>query len=224
MSWSAPRFWWGQESRESTHESIQPPWGPHPSPKAGHLQQGAGGPTQKQDWGLSYLGVLHCSHRVGEAGACRDCRHTHRPWNTDPVTVIPFLLVTSGKTLPLKDPPIRASPAHSPLLPALTGQAGHCISGKDGCDFMACVHDTDTQLLAGHQQWGYVPTNQGEEEPHIVGPQHSCHVLPTMLDACLVHLGTRAGKSKAIKAQGKGASRWGKGNPTPLGRGAGAGS
>lgn len=54
---------------------------------------------------------------------------------------------------------------------------------------MARVYHTDAQLLTGHQQWGNVPTDQCEEEPHAMGPQHGCHALPTVPDACLVHLG-----------------------------------
>lgn len=72
---------------------------------------------------------------------------------------------------------------------ALTSQAGHSISSKDGSDLVACVYHSDAQLLAGHQQWGNVPTNQCEDKAYTVGSEHGCHALSTMPDACLVHLG-----------------------------------
>lgn len=193
---------------------FEPPWGPHRPPRTGHLQQGAGSAPQKQDWGLSYLGILHRSHRVGEARACRHRRHTQRPWNTDLVTAAPTLLTTSEKPLPLKDTPIPVSAAPSPLYSALTSQAGHSIGSKDGRDFVARVHHTDAQLLTGHQQWGNVPTNQREEEPYTVGPQHGRHTLPTMLDACRVHLNPSRGRNKMVKELGQVR----RGNPPPPGR------
>lgn len=87
-------------------------------------------------------------------------------------------------------------PAPSPLCTALTCQASHSISSKDSSDLMARVYHTDAQLLTGHQQWGNVPTNQCENEPYTMGPQHSCHILPSMPDTRLVHL---SHKSKTVK-------------------------
>ena len=58
-----------------------------------------------------------------------------------------------------------------------------------------------------------------------MGPQHGCHILPTMPDARLVHLGPKRGRSEIVKDQGTGTRAGGKrGNPPPPGRRAGAGS
>ena len=38
-----------------------------------------------------------------------------------------------------------------------------------------------------------------------MGPQHSCHILPAMLDARLVHLGPWRERSTITKGQGKSA-------------------
>lgn len=81
---------------------------------------------------------------------------------------------------------------------------------------MACVHHTDAQLLTGYQHWGNVPTDQCKEEPHTMSLQHSCHALPTMPDACLVHLGPRRERNKTIKALGKGTRVGGENGNPPL--------
>lgn len=58
-----------------------------------------------------------------------------------------------------------------------------------------------------------------------MGPQHGCYILPTMPDACLVHLGPKRGRSEIVKDQGTGTRAGGKrDNPPPPGRRTGAGS
>lgn len=80
---------------------------------------------------------------------------------------------------------------------------------------MAGIHHADAQLLTGHQQWRNVPTDQREKEAHTVGLQHGCHVLPTMPDACRVHLGQERGGVRLSRTKVQAPGQVGRGI-TPL--------
>lgn len=87
----------------------KPSWEPCPPLMTRHLQQGAGSSTQKQDWGLCHLGILHCSHSVGEARTSRHCCHTHCPWKRELVTTMPSSQTSSYPASPRLLPVRRAT-------------------------------------------------------------------------------------------------------------------